>query len=329
MMKCMPISAIALALALLAAAPAAVLSGPSPNEGEVSSGAIEGYVFQDDDGDGILDPEEYGVMAVTVRLVGDGTESSVLTDSSGLYRFEDLPEGTYDILVEPGMVWSIVGRSVFEGVTIEDEELSGLDFGIRPVTAPEPETVALPESTEGGAATGPEAEDREAEAVVTETLEGGLTDEGRQPEYATRDNDTGAEESEETDREGPTETPVPGMRDAVNGLVELFTEPDETATPLATATPRPSSTPEPTLMLPATGEPTEEPAPTQELIATDVVSPGQLGAAATAQPAPAWSAAAAMPEAGVADMAGGDLLLAAVCLAGLGVAGLIWERRRP
>ena len=72
---------------------------------------ISGYVFNDKNGDGIKQTGENGLSGwrVFVDLDGDriwdGNEASVLTDSSGKYRFNTLAAGTYRITVLQQSAW--------------------------------------------------------------------------------------------------------------------------------------------------------------------------------------------------------------------------------
>ena len=60
-------------------------------------GSIEGYVFLDENLNGIFDTGENGIANVNVKLT-DGTDNwTVTTKSDGSYKFENLNSGTYDI----------------------------------------------------------------------------------------------------------------------------------------------------------------------------------------------------------------------------------------
>lgn len=65
-------------------------------------GSIGDYVFLDDDGDGIQDPNEDGIDGVIVQLYTAGglLIATTITDSNGFYTFSDLPSNDYYILFD-------------------------------------------------------------------------------------------------------------------------------------------------------------------------------------------------------------------------------------
>ncbi len=76
-----------------------------------ADGAIGDFVWHDVDNDGVQDGGEPGIPGVSVTLTGDvdgdGTADFTLTtvtDGSGLYLFEGLPEGDYTVSVDPSTV---------------------------------------------------------------------------------------------------------------------------------------------------------------------------------------------------------------------------------
>ncbi len=83
--------------------------------GYTGTGAIGDTVWNDADGNGSQDPGEQGLAGVTVTLTGDLNNDGIIdtlttvTDGSGNYHFERLPEGPYTVSVDtttlpPGMV---------------------------------------------------------------------------------------------------------------------------------------------------------------------------------------------------------------------------------
>ncbi|MCK5827141.1 carboxypeptidase regulatory-like domain-containing protein, partial [Candidatus Bipolaricaulota bacterium] len=70
------------------------------------SGSIGDYVWFDINGDGVQDPSEEGIEAVTVTLQGDVDGDGIdeiltaTTDADGLYLFDFLPAGDYTITVD-------------------------------------------------------------------------------------------------------------------------------------------------------------------------------------------------------------------------------------
>ena len=76
--------------------------------GYTGSGAIGDTVWNDSNGDGILDPDENGFAGVTVTLTGDldhdGQADDTITtttDENGHYSFENLFLGDYTVAVDP------------------------------------------------------------------------------------------------------------------------------------------------------------------------------------------------------------------------------------
>ncbi len=64
------------------------------------TGVIGDFVWLDGNGDGVQDPGEAGLAGVTVALLSGGVEvATAVTDEVGLYRFEGLAAGRYDIAV--------------------------------------------------------------------------------------------------------------------------------------------------------------------------------------------------------------------------------------
>jgi LPXTG-motif cell wall-anchored protein len=81
--------------------------------GAVGDASLGGTVWNDVDGDGVIDPGEAGVPDVTVVVTWDGpdgpVEIPVVTDSDGVWDLPALPPGDYDVelddtTIPPGMV---------------------------------------------------------------------------------------------------------------------------------------------------------------------------------------------------------------------------------
>jgi protocatechuate 3,4-dioxygenase beta subunit len=67
---------------------------------EVPPASLSGYVYADDDNDGVFDDTEVGIGGVTVTLLdasGNSTGLTTVTDSDGYYSFTDLRPGTYGV----------------------------------------------------------------------------------------------------------------------------------------------------------------------------------------------------------------------------------------
>lgn len=75
-----------------------VLADTSPSEGVIS-----GAVYADINGNGVRDSGEEGVDGVALLLTGESVigsvQRSVLTQDGGVYRFGDLPSGSYTVAV--------------------------------------------------------------------------------------------------------------------------------------------------------------------------------------------------------------------------------------
>ena len=111
-------------------------------------GAIAGTIWNDVDGDGVIDAGEPNLSGVTVTAtaaghdgVFDTTDDIVMTatTTTGTYRFDDLPSGTYRIDIDsttlpPGIdVATFDPDGVLDGRTVvtvvADEATVGVDFG--------------------------------------------------------------------------------------------------------------------------------------------------------------------------------------------------------
>lgn len=95
-----------------------------------AGGGIEGFVFLDVDADGRLDPDETGVRIVPVRLEGP-VNRTVLSTLNGAFRFEDLPAGTYDVAVEPGLGWQALSQAEYAGLSVDGDWLQDVNFALR------------------------------------------------------------------------------------------------------------------------------------------------------------------------------------------------------
>jgi hypothetical protein len=60
-------------------------------------GSLSGFVYQDNNVNGIKDTGDTGVQGVTVALTGNNMNQTATTDSTGAYQFSNLPAGTYTI----------------------------------------------------------------------------------------------------------------------------------------------------------------------------------------------------------------------------------------
>ncbi len=71
----------------------------------LSKNILSGYVYEDDNEDGIKDADERGIKNVTIKLINQATNTVVkttTTDSNGRYTFKDIAAGTYKLVeVQP------------------------------------------------------------------------------------------------------------------------------------------------------------------------------------------------------------------------------------
>ncbi|MCG8651062.1 MAG: carboxypeptidase regulatory-like domain-containing protein, partial [Pirellulales bacterium] len=70
---------------------------------EAQSASLSGFVYQDDNNDGVRDPSETGIAGVQVRLVPLDTIApqaslTAITDANGAYRFSGLAPGSYEVI---------------------------------------------------------------------------------------------------------------------------------------------------------------------------------------------------------------------------------------
>jgi len=81
---------------LLSDFPGGAKPNPTPMEFVAPANHIEGFVFNDFDGDSVQDAGEPGVRSVVVKLSGDAS-ATVLTDVNGYYKFAYLDDGNYTV----------------------------------------------------------------------------------------------------------------------------------------------------------------------------------------------------------------------------------------
>ncbi len=95
-------------------------------------GFITGTVFEDLDGDSVRDPGEPGLPGRTVRLTG-GAADSTITDASGNYHFERLPNGSFKVGIKDQLYWWRTAPATPgdrpASVTSADLTSDGIDFG--------------------------------------------------------------------------------------------------------------------------------------------------------------------------------------------------------
>lgn len=102
-------------------APTSSGSGTGSGTGGATGGAsLSGYVFQDDNGDGIRQSAELVFGGVTVQLIGtdnlgNQVNVTVTTDGSGFYQFTNLAAGTYSIIEMTQPPVNVYGKTMLDG----------------------------------------------------------------------------------------------------------------------------------------------------------------------------------------------------------------------
>jgi uncharacterized repeat protein (TIGR01451 family) len=122
-------------------------SATAANFGYVGTGSIGTAVYNDQNGDGVQDAGEPGLPGVTVRLswagddgdlatTGDNAVLTTTTDASGRYSFGNLPEGLFQVAVDPATLASDLSpdaggpASPFDvTLTAPGQSFGGADFG--------------------------------------------------------------------------------------------------------------------------------------------------------------------------------------------------------
>jgi hypothetical protein len=127
---------------------------------EDSLGSIGGLAYVDANEDGLLGPDEQGLVDVPVHLEGIGMATYVFTGEDGEYEYIDLRPGTYDIFVTVPAGYRLTTIDRYSDVRVDGEIVAGIDFGLAlieetsvvPTAVPTPSpalpsTGVLPESS--------------------------------------------------------------------------------------------------------------------------------------------------------------------------------------
>jgi hypothetical protein len=114
----------------------ATLLSAAPSRPAVAAASITGLVWDDVNIDGVRQPEERGLKDVTVRLNG-AAPIETKTDANGMYRFEGLAPGHYDIVVyTPGQYmfgtfpFRTINSPFSRGADVVDGAEGRFDFGV-------------------------------------------------------------------------------------------------------------------------------------------------------------------------------------------------------
>ncbi len=99
-------------------------NNPNQDIGIVFLSTIGDYVWLDEDGDGVQDTTESGVMDVLISLYTCTGEliSTTMTDENGNWEFENIPYGEYEIVFD--IPEPLSGTLVFNGDNQEDSNLN-------------------------------------------------------------------------------------------------------------------------------------------------------------------------------------------------------------
>lgn len=96
---------------------------------EIPVFSINGTVFNDQNGNGIKDNNESGILNIRI-LSGNGNEYTTLTNSDGEYELS-LPKGNYIIKPVFDQCWTISSDSTSYNITVIDQAIDSLDFGLK------------------------------------------------------------------------------------------------------------------------------------------------------------------------------------------------------
>jgi hypothetical protein len=180
---------LAVAVITSAVAMSGVLASPFQQDDD---GVIEGFVFLDDDGDGVLDIAEVGVDGIIVRLEG-AEKAETETDAAGGYRFGGLQAGKYDVTVEAGEDYATAELDSYRGLVLQKdgdrvETLGDVNFALRDADM----EAATTADEDGANASDDDAADKDADA----------TDEGADADAADADSeDADTEDADGADSE--------------------------------------------------------------------------------------------------------------------------------
>ena len=132
--------------------------GPQP-------GSISGTVFNDTDGDGILDGGESGISGVTVCVAGVGCTTS---NPNGGYSFSDLDQDTYGVYEFIPAGFANTTPTTLSIIVSEGENVVDVNFGNRTI-APPPSDITIVNS--GGTTTnGTPTSSRFLDLVIEKTI---------------------------------------------------------------------------------------------------------------------------------------------------------------
>lgn len=131
-----------------AATPEAAPVAPAVPAPAAASSLVDGFVFGDADGDGLMGADDPRLEDVPVRLATpDGRQLQMRTDMAGAFSFPDLPAGDYRLSVKapPGFSGAPDQEVAF---TLDGQGSVPVEWGLQPDASPA-ESAAAPDG-EGG-----------------------------------------------------------------------------------------------------------------------------------------------------------------------------------
>ena len=117
------LAALAVFMGIWVTVPGFPYSLANPVVEDIYGSSVSGYVYEDANDNGIFDESDPGVEGITIQLLLEGEVVETTTsDAEGLYEFERVEEGTYEIeeITEAGT--SVVGSRLIRGVKVTSEE---------------------------------------------------------------------------------------------------------------------------------------------------------------------------------------------------------------
>lgn len=122
-----------LAVTLLFLAPALMFGSVSTPSATTAAGSISGIVWEDRNFDGVRQPDEPGMGGISLLLEGPSTQLQTFVAADGSYSFDGLAPGQY-VMTTHAHIQTYPSRTfneiVTRNVSLVDEALSGIDFGL-------------------------------------------------------------------------------------------------------------------------------------------------------------------------------------------------------
>jgi protocatechuate 3,4-dioxygenase beta subunit len=111
------------------------VAGTNNNFGELNAGSLSGFVYVDQNNNGVKDPGESGIAGITVTLTGTDNQGHAVnltqtTAADGSYSFTNLVPGTYS-LSESGTDSYLDGKDTAgsQGGTVGQDTVSNINLG--------------------------------------------------------------------------------------------------------------------------------------------------------------------------------------------------------